>query len=290
MNTVAFFCDKHIIPGFHASFSSLLINNVSTSPLNIILFSDELTASDQSLISKTYNKLKKNHQHFTIKEAPKMKIAGANALVGNFTAYGRLFLGELLPKTERVLYLDSDIIINLDINDVFDQMIGNTMLYVSGVGNRNWSLDRKLYEKANLKMDELCFNSGILGINLKKWRDENAYQKCIKTIEKFPNQFLSADQAVLNVTFYDDFKVLPENINIGASCDYVKEFSVGIYHFVGLPKPWHPLMKKHHKNYFMWERYIKQSAVNFKPLKYFNLIKFIRIVNSYKRIFLSKKK
>lgn len=289
MNTVAFFCDKNVIPGLHAALSSLLINNFSNDKLHIVLFGDCLKKKEKTIIFETFNKLKRRNQSFEIREAPKMKIPDANALVGNFTAYGRLFLGELLPETNCVLYLDSDIIVNLDVKDVFEQMSGDDLLFVSCVGERNWSLDKVLYKKAALKMEGLCFNSGVLGINLKKWRAENAYQKCIDTIKKFPNQFLSADQAVLNVAFNDDFKILSENINIGALGSYKKELGNGIYHFIGLPKPWHPLMKKYHKNYFMWERYIKQSALNFNPVRYFNLVNTVRIINSYRRILFSKK-
>ncbi|MBC7655483.1 MAG: hypothetical protein H7098_13540, partial [Oligoflexus sp.] len=125
MNTVAFFCDRNMIPGFHAASSSLLINNCSTTPLKIFAFSDGLSQKEKQLIFKTFQKLRKENHSLEIRKAPIMKIPGANSLSGNFTAYGRLFLGELLQESNLVLYLDSDIIINMDINTVFEEMVGD---------------------------------------------------------------------------------------------------------------------------------------------------------------------
>ena len=289
MHTIAFFCDAHILPGFHAALASLLINHHSHSSLNIILFADRLTKKQKELTVKTFIKNKKKNQTFEVREAPKnMRIPGANALVGNFTTYGRLFLSDLLPDKDLVLYLDSDIIINCDIIDVFNKMVGNYTLFVSGVGERNWSLDKKLYQNAKLKMNGLCFNAGILGVNLKKWREVNGFKKCLDCISLYPNQFLSADQALLNVTFQNDFFVLPNNINIGAFYSRKVEIISGIYHFIGLPKPWNPFMYKYHKNYFLWYLYINKSALKFKILDHFNFIIFLRQLNHYRKILFHK--
>lgn len=272
MNVIAFFCDAQILPGFHAALTSLIVNHQSTISISIILFEDQLTKNQKTKILDTFNKNKKSNQFFEIRAAPNMKIPSANALAGNFTTYGRLFLGELLPKENIVLYLDSDIIVNCDINDVFIEMVGDYTLYVSGVGERNWSLDKKLYEKAGLKMGELCFNAGIIGINLKKWREKDGFKKCLDMIKLYPNQFLSADQALLNVTFHDDFLILPENINISALPSRFVNTNNGIYHFIGFPKPWDLLGKKMHDNYKLWEKYFLKSSIgNRNYLKYSTL-------------------
>lgn len=288
MNTIAFFADKNILAGFHAALSSLIINNKSNKPLEIILFGDKLSNKEKKEAEHTFNKLKKFNHTFKIKDAPEMKIPGANSLVGNFTTYGRLYLSELLPDVDLILYLDSDIIINLDIITVFDQMNSKHMLFVSGTGERSWSLDKDLYKKAGLKMDGLCFNAGILGINLKKWREQDGFKKCLSMIIKYPNQFLSADQALLNLTFHDDFHILTKNINIGAVFSNREELISGIYHFIGLPKPWHIFMNKYHQNYFLWEMYIKKSSMNFSIFNQFNFFIFLRQLNHYKKILFYK--
>ena len=284
MNTVAFFCDAHILPGFQAAFTSLLINHQSPTRLYIILFADHLNKKQKDTILKTYNIHRKPTQIFEIREAPEMKISGANSLKGNFTAYGRLFLSSLLPDKDLVLYLDSDIIVKCDVSDIFNGMNGAYTLFVSGVGERIWSLDKDLYQLAGLKMDGLCFNSGIMGINLQRWREQNGFEKCLQIIKNYPNQFLSADQALLNLTFHDDFFVLPKNLNIRAIFSDSILLKEGIYHFVGLPKPWGFGMKKYHKGYNLWYQYVKESSLNFQSIKYFNILTLFKQRKSYFKV------
>ena len=286
MNCIAFFCDAQILPGFHAALTSLLINHHSQTSLQIILFADRLSKKQKDSILKTFNIHKKLTQFFEIREAPEMNITGANSLKGNFTAYGRLFLSSLLPDKDLVLYLDSDIIVKCDVSDIFNKMNGDYALFVSGVGERIWSLDKDLYQLAGLEMDGLCFNSGIMGINLKKWRAQNGFEKCLQMIKKYPNQFLSADQSLLNLTFHDDFFVLNENYNIRAIFSDSILLKEGIYHFVGLPKPWGFGMKKYHKGYDLWYHYVQKSFLNFRSIKYFNISTLFKQRKSYFKVIL----
>ena len=135
-------------------------------------------------------------------------------------------------------------------------------------------------------MDGLCFNSGIMGINLKKWRAQNGFEKCLQTIKKYPNQFLSADQALLNLTFHDDFFVLPKNLNIRAVFSDSIHLKEGIYHFVGLPKPWNFGMKEYHKGFTLWQEYFKRSSSNFYFTKSFDIITLFKQRKSYFKVIL----
>src|SRR5690606_25216473 len=117
MNTVTFFSDRTILPGTHAALVSLLKNNIAEVPIHIIVFCDELRRKDKADLEKTFIRHQKKHQSIEIRECPEFKISAANSLHGNSTAYGRLFIGNLLPKVDKVLYLDCDLIIQKDINE-----------------------------------------------------------------------------------------------------------------------------------------------------------------------------
>ncbi|MBK0382057.1 hypothetical protein I5M32_03715 [Pedobacter sp. SD-b] len=285
INTVALFSDKTILPGTHATLVSLLTHHINKEKLHIILFADKLSKKHQSKLEDTFLNFKKANQSFEIRNAPNTSIKGANSLQGNTTTYGRLFLADLLPDIDQLLYLDTDLIVQLDVTTIFKKINDDFILYVDGCNLKNYSIDRVLFQKAGLNMNSKCFNAGVLGMNLKKWRENNGLQMCLDTIEKFPNSFISADQAVLNVVFDNQFCALGPSIN--SSMYWNNKYDVAIndekiFHFVGGPKPWDFLANKIHYNYKLWKKYYDLSSIaNENHLKYTSLKRIIKLIPTY---------
>lgn len=285
---VAFFSDRAMLPGLHASLASLLVNS-NTLALKIYVFSDGLQDEDLALLSQTFE-LNSRHAgsslHF--EKAPNMAIKGANALHGNYTTYGRLYLAQILKDDDYVLYLDSDLIIELDVAEIFASFDDQHILFVDGTGTREYTVDRQLFLNAGLDLASPCFNAGVIGINLKRWRAEHIFEKCMDVIAQYPYQFKSADQAVLNVALHNDFKSLGEKINSMAFPSVVlnKERSHSIYHFVGSPKPWDIFARRFHQSYQLWEKYhLKGALANRSLWPYYSLKRTINISKSYLKLF-----
>lgn len=291
MNVIVFFCNHNMLPGLHAAITSLLINSTEDSEFTITIFTDHINSKGILDLNQTFKLYGKRKHLFETKECPKnLKIDGANSLHGNFTAYGRLFIGELILNASKVIYLDCDLIIHFDINILFNKINDNYVLTVDGNGEMSWSLDKELYKNAGFNLRESCFNSGVLGINLSLWKKQNIFQKFQDIIKLYPNQFLSADQAVLNVAFYKNYLSLGNQINYTISpCtkENLTEFlsENRIYHFVGSPKPWDPLGKHVHKGYDLWYFYFAKSSIAKSSLiSYFSLKRTIFIIKSYSKL------
>lgn len=78
----------------------------------------------------------------------------------NSTAFGRFLIPELVDE-DRVLYLDCDLIVNDNLNKLFEIDFGDKMLFaVRDYNENNW------------------FNSGVMFINNRKWKTE----RVIKTL------------------------------------------------------------------------------------------------------------
>jgi lipopolysaccharide biosynthesis glycosyltransferase len=97
--------------------------------------------------------------------------------------YARLFLPLVLPHdTSRVLYLDSDLLAQRCIGDLFDLPMGDSVVLAvpdaaspfvsSPYGVPNWAHHGR-------RADELNFNAGVLLMNLTKWRDEQVTQDAV---------------------------------------------------------------------------------------------------------------
>lgn len=114
----------------------------------------------------------------------------------------RLLIPELFPYYDKVLYLDCDIIVEGDISQLYYYDIGNCIL---GAAHCYVDEQREAYcrEHLNLPYTE-AFNSGVLLINLKRFREENIKEKCRKMLEedwkRKEKKFLLMDQDVLNIT------------------------------------------------------------------------------------------
>lgn len=292
MNTIALFSDTNILPGTHATLVSLLKYNKIPDRLHIILFSDKITDRHQIKLKETFKKFKKDHQSFEIKEAPDTYIKGANALQGNTTTYGRLFLADLLPDVDKLLYLDTDLIIQYDVIHLLKEINNDFVLFADGCNIREYSIDRELFRDAGLDMMDKCFNAGVLGINLKRWREINGLNLCLETIKKYPNRFISADQAVLNVTFAKDFYALGATINTSLYWNNKYEVLADdkkIFHFVGSPKPWDFLARTMHHNYKLWHKYYLMSDIgNENYLKFTSFKRILKIIPIYIKIQIKK--
>jgi lipopolysaccharide biosynthesis glycosyltransferase len=122
----------------------------------------------------------------------------------NFTTYLRLLIPDLLPETiQKVIYLDSDLVVNADLGQLWDLSIADQYLlavqqtsipYVSsasGLAN---------YEALGISPDCKYFNGGVLVINLEKWRQEKVGLQALNYILEYKEQIRFADQDGMNAT------------------------------------------------------------------------------------------
>lgn len=258
-NAIAFFTDRAMLPGLHTALSSLLASNPCLNA-DVFIFSDGLSTKDVAHLMETWATAKPDRPLTIRKFSPK---ALGNTLHGNATAYGRLFLGDLLPDYNRCAYLDCDIIVNASLQDLIDLLPDGVLLSADCTDDRRRSLDKQLFIDAGLDLDGSCFNSGVLVINLDIWRTSNAIGRCHDVAARFEGKFKSADQALLNVAFHE--QVYPfgiqYNFPLYTSTESPRSLDNKIYHFVGSPKPWDLFGSKLHNSHSVWRKFYLDSAI-----------------------------
>lgn len=128
----------------------------------------------------------------------------------SLSAYGRLFIGSMLPESvTRCLYLDCDMIICGKLSPLFNmEMRGNTVAAIQDTVNPSTK------EAIGLNRKEPYFNSGFLLIDLNKWRNTNAEQACLDFITQHHGRVTHHDQGVLNGIFHQDVSILPLKYNV----------------------------------------------------------------------------
>ncbi len=192
-------------------------------------------------------------------------------------AYYRIYIPEFLSKEiSRVLYLDCDVIIRDKISSLWESDLNNFLI---GAVEEHWQRTDELkrhIESLRIPSGRGYFNSGLLFINLSKWREEDITGAALIFISRDSTKIKFWDQDVLNAVignrwlkldnywnvntnfFFD--KMLPGYYNISKSELTKLRRNPGMVHFTGVSKPW-----------FFWNRHpFKREYLYFRSLTPWN--------------------
>ncbi len=168
--------------------------------------------------------------------------------------YYRLELPERIPETDRMIYLDCDVIVLDDIEKLWQMDLQGKPL--GAIGDRAGLQEkRKCYCP-----DSIMFNSGVMLLDLAQWRKENYVPQLAVFWEKNISWMNFADQGLLNAFFGSRYAMLPQQWNIINSVyrnppaegmytsEEIREAirHPGIVHFTGHHKPWKFWKSFHH--------------------------------------------
>ena len=146
--------------------------------------------------------------------------------------YYRFIIPQLKLNLERILYLDVDIIVKGDIQELFNTNLDNKVLgAIKDLGDSYYI--KRLKFNVEIDPSHTYFNAGVLLIDCKKWREQNISEKLFNTEKKYRGKILCNDQDVLNKVFENNYKMLLEKFNaLTLKGDTV------IRHYYSKPKPW----------------------------------------------------
>lgn len=126
-------------------------------------------------------------------------------------AYSRLFIPKLLSEDiEKVLYIDSDIIFNRDVAELWQENLAD---YWTGGVIDAW-FGTKTKTEIGLSKDAPYINSGVLMMNLKAWRENDVLEKSLAFLEKHNGIVYHSDQGLINAVCAGHVKILPPKFNL----------------------------------------------------------------------------
>ena len=125
------------------------------------------------------------------------------------TSLLKYYIADVLPNLDKVLFVDSDILVMHDLNSIFKTDI--TGKYLAAVKDPSWFFENMHVVELNLDYRGFYFNSGVMLMNLKKIRDDNLLAK----LEDYTNNNFRTymDQDALNVVVENDVALLPVEAN-----------------------------------------------------------------------------
>lgn len=203
---VLYSTDSNYAPHAAASIYSLLDNNKDFEKIKIYIIDDKISEECKAKFYKMISGFSNADLTFYPFEnlKPKLQIKESwFAMVG----YARLMLSEI-ADIERMLYIDCDTIINDSLKELWETDIEG---YCIGGVQDNPSL----YALENIGMDEndRYINSGVMLINLKKWRDDNIEEKIIQMLKDHNGSVLHHDQGIVNGVCKNSIKIIHPKFN-----------------------------------------------------------------------------
>lgn len=213
--------------------------------------------------------------------------------------YYRISIPELLDSSiKKVIYLDCDLIVKEDISKLWN--IDISKYFIAAVETSKFNRHTDLQMPINSRY----FNSGVMLINLEKWRQYNIGEKVRNFIINNSEKLINLDQDALNAILYNKWKELPLKWNQPTNIFEIeknetnfskKDFdeaikNPSIIHYTTSSKPWHYMnehpLKKEYYEYLKktpWKKYsppdrnviniLKKSAKKILPNFMINFIR-----------------
>jgi len=225
--------------------TSLLKNNKTDNPIHIFILYGDLSdinikkldrAIERFQATVTVTFLKVDVQLF---EGFVLSTGGQKYI--SKEAYYRIIIPDLLGEDiTKALYLDCDMIVRTDISELWETNIDKYDLAAVDESRVVTKLDRQIrMNRLSLPSESYYFNSGLLLLNLKRWREKKISSELIQFIKANPDKLALLDQDALNAVLYNRWLRLDDkwNFTTAHSTKLLLE-KAAIIHFTGPEKPW----------------------------------------------------
>lgn len=259
---VVFAADNNYVPMLTTTMLSTFKNASGDYQYDVTILHRDISSDNQRVMC----------QFFSTFQNVKLNFYDVSDIIGRYElttnnphisveTYYRFLIQEILPSYDKVVYLDSDLIVEGDIAQLYNTELGDTWLAaahdIDFVGNVNMKKgDRLSYAKNILKMDNPYdyFQAGVLVLNTRKLRSAYTMDEWLRFASD--DRYIYNDQDVLNAYCENHVTFLDYSWNVMIDCcgRIEKVFSYAPYHmfdeflssrdsekiihYAGVEKPW----------------------------------------------------
>ncbi|HTH54672.1 MAG TPA: glycosyltransferase family 8 protein [Cyclobacteriaceae bacterium] len=271
--------DENYRQQFYALLSSVL-NHSKNQKLSFHLIAPSITKAEQEKIENYIVSQLAHAIFYPIEENTLSQLA----LRGNWThaVYYRLLFPLLVsPEVERLLYLDSDTIVVNDLSNLYNADLG--IFPVGAV----YDIYVKEQQLIGIPLGDY-FNSGVLLIDIKKWKDQDISNRALTYLRNFPENILYVDQCGLNAVLKGNWKKMDYGFNVlysylptESGLRELKQFISGktIIHFT-LQRPWNFLCKNRLR--FLYKKFLFSSPLAGRPIRVYDDFRIAKIPEWFK--------
>ncbi len=188
------------------SIESLLDNNKDINSINVYIVEDNVSPENKRKLSQTVEKY--NRRIVFLPKVSVKEITGTELVTLRWSecAFSRLYIDRIFmdyPDVERVLYLDCDVMVMGSLETLWETelsgSLGAAVLECMGDWHKRIVGARKT---------DNYFNSGVMLLDVKEWRNRHASERCTEYIKKKRGRIEYVDQGVINGALGNEFRVI----------------------------------------------------------------------------------
>ncbi len=263
--------NEAFVPHLATLFRSLLTTKQTHTTFHFYVIDDKISLHSKFLLNRTVGEYNARISYVTIDPTEFAGAVESDRIPQ--TAYYRISIPNLLKETKRAIYMDCDMISLEDIQGLWEVDLGDKLLGAvedAGFHNR--------LEKMGIESEtDLYFNSGLMVIDLEKWREAKITEQVLAFIENNPEKLRFHDQDALNAILHDRWLELDPRWNAQTymmlqevehptiqgqlKWDEARE-NPAVIHFCGHAKPWNA-----DSNHPFKEQYFDIREKTFFPIK-----------------------
>jgi lipopolysaccharide biosynthesis glycosyltransferase len=232
--TLVTVCDNHFSMMLAALIKSIALNHVQPDAIDLYIVEDRMNSANRLKIKNTIEGSGIYLHWLRMSDVIDQRNLPLDASTFPLNVYVRLFIPHFLPKTcKKAIYLDVDMIVRTDLSALWDIDLNDHI--IAGVPDRAPTVSTawagiQNYEALGLDPDTVYYNSGLLILDLEKWRESNLTQEIIDCILQNRQYAGFPDQYGLNVVLANKWLQLDSKWNTFAPSDERDPF---IIHFIG---------------------------------------------------------
>lgn len=215
----------------------------------------------------------RRHASLNWLSVPNGSISGLRVIHGHMNPliYARLLIPTLLPSDcNRAIYIDSDVVVEGDISDLWDIPLASKSVAAvrDRIGTVGSSGGLANYEELGINPASPYFNSGLLLLDVARWRNLDISSKVFSYLRTHAAHLQMGDQDGLNAVLHDDWIELPSRWNqqiIPLALRRGRESVAlphreegGVLHYISGEKPWLPNCRYDEKKFFF--KYLDKTS------------------------------
>lgn len=211
--SIAFATDDNYAQHTAVAMASIMNNTNKNNTVTFYILQEDLSTMHKNMLTDTAIMNNCNIEFLQIMD-PSMDELFVSAQLSK-AAYYRLEMVKLLPDiVKKIIYLDCDLLVFKDIETLWSiDMENKPLAAVADLGIMASSKDAKKKEQSlGIKVGEPYFNSGMLIVDVEKWREAN-YADLVKEAA-ISHDYQHHDQDALNGVFYGNWKAVPMCWNV----------------------------------------------------------------------------
>ena len=265
MINIAFASDDNYEIPVTVAITSLLVNKKEDVNLYLLYIKGKFSEKNKKKLAL---QTQKYNTEINYVELDPSELLDFPVLRHGLSAYLRIYSPFLIKNVEKVLYLDSDIIVEEALDDLYYTDI-NEYDYAA-VADLAGYVQKDYLRNIGYSFDRLYVNSGVLLMNYKRLRQYKLKEMMIPYVNKYKDYMNYSDQDIINC-LWKQIKLLPpkynamnpifsvledspwttEELNIACSKPYV-------IHYITKFKPWYLGTKHPRKG--RWYHYLRLTS------------------------------